>query len=299
MSTAIKATAVVIHYGSSDLTSEFCRSIEGRFMSTIVVANDFAPRPDDIPAETQWLIPERNLGFGGGVMSALALIETDVVAIFNTDLRIDQSCIDACLFEFTDRSVGIVGPTLTKNGSVQSAGGRLRRVSMFPVPGRTRLSSSASQCEWVTGAAMFVRRQVLETIGFDVGYFLVFEDVGLCLRASEAGWKVICVRAEAVHDQGEARSITKSISIYYVTRNFVWFAREHGHQMTRVISILSGALLVLRCLLGFLVLRKPITYTKAAALGLVDGIRIARLPGDVLDDEPLVAKVATVDLRAK
>jgi N-acetylglucosaminyl-diphospho-decaprenol L-rhamnosyltransferase len=44
--------------------------------------------------------------------------------------------------------------------------------------------------DWVSGASMMLRREVLEDIGlFDETYFLYFEETDLCIRAHRAGWE--------------------------------------------------------------------------------------------------------------
>ena len=48
--------------------------------------------------------------------------------------------------------------------------------------------------DYVIGAALAVKRTVLEQIGlFDEGYFLYYEDVDLCMRARRAGYRVAYV----------------------------------------------------------------------------------------------------------
>lgn len=52
-------------------------------------------------------------------------------------------------------------------------------------------SSSTSRCGWVSGASFFVRRALLDDIGFmDEQFFLYFEEIDFCLRAKKAGWQV-------------------------------------------------------------------------------------------------------------
>jgi GT2 family glycosyltransferase len=53
------------------------------------------------------------------------------------------------------------------------------------------VSESRQKCDWVSGAAMMVRREVFEQIGLlDEGYFLYFEELDFCDRARAAGWEV-------------------------------------------------------------------------------------------------------------
>lgn len=48
-----------------------------------------------------------------------------------------------------------------------------------------------SQCDWVSGASFFVRRELLDNIGLmDEHFFLYFEEIDFCLRANKAGWQV-------------------------------------------------------------------------------------------------------------
>ena len=57
------------------------------------------------------------------------------------------------------------------------------------------------EVEWVSGAAMLVRRSAFEEVGgFDEGFFMYVEDVDLCARLTKAGWAAIYLpRAEMLH----------------------------------------------------------------------------------------------------
>ena len=76
-----------------------------------------------------------------------------------------------------------------------------------PLPGVP--SSAAHECDWVSGACMAVRREVLDAIGpMDEGFFLYFEEVDFCLRARHAGWRCWFVPAARVrHFEGAATGI--------------------------------------------------------------------------------------------
>lgn len=65
------------------------------------------------------------------------------------------------------------------------------------------------QTDWVSGAALMVRRAVLEQIGLlDEELFTYFDDVDLCLRAARAGWQTWYVpTARIVHLEGQTTGV--------------------------------------------------------------------------------------------
>ncbi len=66
------------------------------------------------------------------------------------------------------------------------------------------LPDAPVEVEATTGAMMLVRREVLQEVGgWDEGYFLHCEDLDLCMRFRQKGWKILFVPdAKAIHYQG-------------------------------------------------------------------------------------------------
>ena len=69
--------------------------------------------------------------------------------------------------------------------------------------------NSTRPVDWVLGAAMVVRKEVVDEIGwFDDRYFMYLEDADWCHRMWEAGWPVYYVHdiiIEHVHERGSAK----------------------------------------------------------------------------------------------
>lgn len=67
-----------------------------------------------------------------------------------------------------------------------------------------------SRIDWVAGASLLVRREVFEAIGLlDDGYFMYFEEVDFCLKASRAGWGCWYVpSSRVVHLIGQSSGVT-------------------------------------------------------------------------------------------
>lgn len=55
--------------------------------------------------------------------------------------------------------------------------------------------------DWVSGASLMLRRQMLDQIGlFDEEFFLYFEETELCRRAADAGWgRVVLPQSQVMH----------------------------------------------------------------------------------------------------
>jgi GT2 family glycosyltransferase/glycosyltransferase involved in cell wall biosynthesis len=145
---------------------------------------------------------EENRGFAANVNRGLAAADPghDVV-VLNSDMEAAAGWL-ACLQYAAARApnVGIVGAKLLyADGRVQFAG-TVRNLGApewfdhryrFRMPGWGPANVVAPVLA-VTGACMYVRRAVIEAIGvFDEGYPMAYEDVDYCLRAWEAGWRVI------------------------------------------------------------------------------------------------------------
>lgn len=77
-----------------------------------------------------------------------------------------------------------------------------------------RLAAALSQHErepdWLSASCLLARRAALEAVGgFDESFFLYEEDVDLCLRIRQAGWRIVFTpAAEVVHHLG--RSMAKA-----------------------------------------------------------------------------------------
>jgi N-acetylglucosaminyl-diphospho-decaprenol L-rhamnosyltransferase len=89
--------------------------------------------------------------------------------------------------------------------------------------------ASAGRAEWVSGACMLLRRDVLEPLGgFDDSFFLFSEDIDLCKRIDDLGFDV---RFEpsviATHTGGASAPRTALLPVLAASR--VLYADKHRH----------------------------------------------------------------------
>jgi len=154
----------------------------------------------------------RNLGFSRAVNLGVERTSGDVVLVLNSDTEVLKGALAALAGAFADdRTLGIGGAELQDpDGTPQWRAGRWPTTSWLlaqasglgsitsRLPGRHRVGSSGATTsgavDWVSGAAMAVRREVWESRGpFDAGYRFYCQDLDLCASAQRAGWSVAVI----------------------------------------------------------------------------------------------------------
>ena len=166
----------------------------------------------------------RNLGFAGGCNLGLGQVSGQVVAFVNPDVIVRPSWLGELMKVMAeDPSVAIVGGKLlyADHPTIQHAGGFLHYPLALadhygygqPDDGRW---DELRDVEYVTGAALAVRRQVLDALsGFDERFSpAYFEETDLCWRARKAGFKVVYA-PKAVGIHYETTSTGKDSYNYY------------------------------------------------------------------------------------
>ena len=99
------------------------------------------------------------------------------------------------------------------------------------------LGDAPQQVDWLSGASVMFRREVLEDIGgFDEAYFLYFEETDLCLRTKAAGWQIWYVpESRVMHVRGQSTGVTvrtdkpKPLPRYWYESRRRYFAKNHGY----------------------------------------------------------------------
>ncbi len=147
--------------------------------------------------------------FSAAANHGLSRASGDLLLLLDNNTDVDPSAIGAIInaFEANDR-LGLAGAALSHpGGGHQWSGGRLPGswwcfafASGFPtVLERSRIwrwlrSQSVLRrrhVDWVSGAAIAVRRSLWEQIGpFDLGYHLRGQYIDLCVSAANAGWGI-------------------------------------------------------------------------------------------------------------
>jgi GT2 family glycosyltransferase len=185
----------------------------------------------------------------------LARAQGEILLLLNSDTELEQKGLEDLLAVFArEPELGIAGALLHyPDGSPQWSGGREPSLPWFfalasglPVllrhlPFYRRLKPLAAtgpaRVDWVTGAAMALRRQVWEAAGpLDEGFRFYVQDLDFCLRACRAGWDV-AVRPElrALHHHGatigrESGASRRQQHELLWTDLLRWARKQHGER---------------------------------------------------------------------
>jgi len=102
------------------------------------------------------------------------------------------------------------------------------------------------ETEFVTGCALFLSKEVIDTIGLlDERFFLVFEEADWCYRARKKGYKCIVVpRAVLWHNVAASfHGEMSQLRTYFSFRNCLLWAEKNANWMQRIaihVSIYKG-----------------------------------------------------------
>jgi GT2 family glycosyltransferase/glycosyltransferase involved in cell wall biosynthesis len=219
---------VIPSYRDAEHVRALVRSIERTVrdgMARVIVADD-ASGAEHVAAVGQiagidlLVDSERNAGFAANANRGIAASDpTRDVVVLNSDVEALPSWLECLQYGAYghEGGAGIVGAQLQyPDGRIQF-GGTVRNRDQpqwfdhryrFKPPGWGP-AETPSPALAVTGACMYVRREVIDAVGaFDERYAMAYEDVDWCLRAWQAGF---CVRyfpsAQLVHHESLTRGM--------------------------------------------------------------------------------------------
>jgi GT2 family glycosyltransferase len=194
------------------LVESIRRTVEEGMMR-IIVADD-ASGPEHVAALRQiegveLVLGEENTGFAANVNRGLRVTDPsrDVV-VLNSDMEARPGWLAGLQYAASrEPEIGIVGGKLLyPDGRIQFAGTARNLGAPEWFDHRYRFKPDAwgpaaltGSVLAVTGACMYVRRRVIESIGLlDERYPMAYEDVDWCLRAWQAGFRVVYYPASSL-----------------------------------------------------------------------------------------------------
>lgn len=245
-----KVGVVILNFKVKDFTQKCIKSVKNSLYKEIIIivvdnnSNDGLEqaigRQDAI-----FIQSGDNLGYSGGNNLGIkkALDENcDFVLILNPDTEVKKDTIEILVKKVKEYDAGIVTPKIYfgKSKVIWYAG---KKLDTDNVLGEHIGVNEEDQGQYdqdretddVTGAAMMVKREVFEKVGFlDEDYFLYYEESDFAFRAKQKGYKLMYIADAAIyHFNAKSTGLGSSLQDYFITRNRMLYASKFLPLRTR------------------------------------------------------------------
>ncbi|MEA1874083.1 MAG: glycosyltransferase family 2 protein [Bacteroidota bacterium] len=197
-----------------------------------------------------------NYGFAGGYNLAFEQLEDEIICLLNSDVEIRGDWLQPVLDYFVaeDEIAAISSKLLNQKQPeyfeyASAAGGYIDKFGYPFCRGRIFESIEKDQGQydvvedvlWGAGAALFVRRKIwLELGGLDVDFFAHMEEIDLCWRINNAGYRVVSLPQSVVyHVGGGTLPKNNPWKTFLNFRNNLWMLQKNlpKRQRNRVMFI--------------------------------------------------------------
>jgi hypothetical protein len=253
----IDLSIVILNWNVRDLLDRCLASLRSeRYILEIIVV-DNASHDDSVAMlrakypQVELIANTTNRGFAVGNNQGIEASRGRYVMVLNPDTEVLGDALDQ-LVSYLDGhpDAGAIGPQLLNpDRSIQSSRRRfptlataffestwlqgmapkriLARFYMDDVP-----VSLAHEVDWLSGACTVFRRAVLDGVGlYDAqNFFMYSEELDLCRRVKEAGWKIVYLpEAQVVHYVGKSSDqAVAARHIYFQTSKVRYVRKWHG-----------------------------------------------------------------------
>lgn len=263
MKEQIKLSIIIVNYNTYHLTKQTIESIINKpipFTYEIILVDnassdgsiqelreDFKSRKDFIHI----IENTANLGFGKANNIGMEQSSGAYVLLLNSDTVVVEDCLEKCM-DYIERNQGIGAlgcKIVLGDGSLDHACKR-----GFPTPKASLYyflkldrknpmkyglydalhlgEDEVGAVDALMGAFMLMPRKVLDEVGlFDEDYFMYGEDIDLCYRIKEAGYKVVYYpEGHIIHYKGGS-SKKRRTKVIYDFHHAMWiFYRKHYYR---------------------------------------------------------------------
>ncbi len=262
----IDLSVIILNWNVRDLLDRCLTSIRSDHYSIEIIVVDNASSDDSV-AMVRTKYPQvvviantLNRGFTGGNNQGLEVAHGRYLMVLNPDTEMVGAALDRLVTFLDEHSdVGAVGPQLLNpDRSIQSSRRRfptvltgfiestwlqgltprgwLRRFYLDDVS-----PNQVQDVDWLTGACTVFRREVIDRVGgYDAqAFFMYSEELDLCRRVKQAGWRIVYVPdAQVVHYVGKSsEQAVAARHIYFNTSKVHYYRKWHGRAAAELLRM--------------------------------------------------------------
>ncbi|MCJ8211142.1 glycosyltransferase family 2 protein [Mucilaginibacter sp. RS28] len=182
------------------------------------------------------IINDKNYGFTGGYNRVLEQVDADYFVLLNSDIEVKPNWISPVIEMMeADQTIAAAAPKIksyAEKNCFEHAGAAGGFIDKFGYPfcrGRIFYEveedhgqyNEPGEIFWASGAALFIRKNCwVEAGGFDEQFFAHMEEIDLCWRLKNMGYKVMyCPQSEVYHVGGGSLNKENPFKTYLNFRN--------------------------------------------------------------------------------
>ncbi len=215
---------VILNYNGANFLKQFLPSVVTHSKQASIYVADNLSTDDSIHLlETEFknvtiVKNTSNSGYAGGYNAALKHIKANYYVLLNSDVEVTANWLQPIiqLLE-SDKTIAACQPKLldfNKRTTFEYAGGSGGYIDKYGYPfcrGRifdnlekdTNQYNTSQEVFWASGACLFVRASAFDDVkGFDERYFAHMEEIDLCWRLKNKGYKVFVEPTSMVYHVG-------------------------------------------------------------------------------------------------
>ena len=257
---------VILNYRTFELTRDTVNSVLSYsypFSYEIIVVDNASgddsliKLQDYFKDKVKFIESKENNGFAAGNNLALRQVKSDYVLLLNSDTVVWENTLEnvySYMEQHTD--VGACGCRVRlESGELDKACKRTfpnvknSFFRLFHIPNKSQDDNynltdlpddEVYEIDCLTGAFMFIRDRALEDAGLlDETFFMYGEDIDLCYRIKEAGWKIVYHGKNSItHFKGASSKKQKNKLIYeFYHAMYIYYKKHHAEESSFIVNI--------------------------------------------------------------
>ncbi len=238
-----KVAVVILNWNGLNYLSRFLPGVtKSSYPNLEIVVGDNASSDGSVnflstqfPAVTI-IQNDANYGFTGGYNRVLAQVEADYYILLNSDIEVSANWIEPVIeLMETDGAIAAAAPKIKSFAQKDhfehagAAGGFIdylgypfcRGRIFYEVEEDKGQYNQSGEIFWASGAALFIRKKYWDLSGgFDEQFFAHMEEIDLCWRLKNMGYKIMyCAQSEVYHVGGGTLDKENPFKTYLNFRN--------------------------------------------------------------------------------
>ena len=250
-----KTAVIILNWNGAQMLRTYLPSVIAHTKSAEIIVADNGSTDDSLEVlrkefpSVKTIVLNTNYGFAEGYNKAIEQVDSEYVVLLNSDVEVTEGWLIPLLDYLEAHSeVAAVQPKIRawrERDRFEHAGAAGGFLSWLGYPycrgrrfGRVEQDhgqyDTIAEIDWTTGACMCARTSVYkECGGLDAAFFAHMEEIDLCWRMRNKGWKLACVPQSVVYHLGGGSlsydnprktflNFRNNLLMIYKNRRFPW-----------------------------------------------------------------------------